>query len=84
MPMYLDFTQLSQQPDVWKSELPTLTYSIYSSPSGFLVHCGRKQDGETEDAPMEGAPLGLFPSFAAAIAACEEHNQRWRVDVRTR
>ena len=75
MSMYLDFRQITWQPDVWRAELPSVTYSMYSSASGFAVHCGRNKDGRTEDALVVGAPHGLYPSFAAAVAACEAHNQ---------
>lgn len=72
----LEFRAVPLKPDIWTARQIGMTYTIFTSPSGFVVHCGRCEAGHTGDTPMEGAPRGLHPSFAAAVAACTAHYQR--------
>lgn len=69
----LDFRPVPLRPDVWRAEVTGLSYTIFKSTSGYVVHCGQIDRGRTGDTPMEGAPRGLHPSKEAAVAACEAH-----------
>jgi hypothetical protein len=71
----LHFRPVPLRPEVWVAEANGLTYTIFKSTSGYVVHCGRRGDGRTGDTPMEGAPRGLHQSFDTAAAACGLHFQ---------
>ena len=69
----LDFKPVPMRSEVWKAEVTGLIYSIFKSPSGYVVHCAQTGIGKQGITPMGGAPRGLHPSFEAAVAACEAH-----------
>lgn len=71
----LDFKPLPLRPCVWFAEITNLRYTIFESPSGFVVDCQRFEPSSTGNTPVGGAPRGLHASFQAAADACNTHLQ---------
>ncbi len=58
---------------MWKAEVTGMTYTIFTSASGFVVHCGKNGHGGRGETPIGGAPRGIYPSFEVAVTICNEH-----------
>ncbi|HEX3132678.1 MAG TPA: hypothetical protein VHX44_03735 [Planctomycetota bacterium] len=69
----LDFQPVPLRTGVWKAEVTGMTYTIFKSVSGYVVHCGRRDHGGSGDTPVGGTPRGLHASYAVAVDACNAH-----------
>lgn len=69
----LDFKPVPLRNGLWKAEVTGMIYTLFQSTSGFVVHCAQPTPGRSGDTPASGAPRGLYPTFAAAVEACNTH-----------
>lgn len=71
----LDFQPVQLHTGMWKAEVTGMTYCIFKSASGFVVHCGRVGHGGSGDTLVGGSPRGVHASYEIAVDACNAHYQ---------
>lgn len=73
----LNFTPVPLHTGLWKAEVTGLIYTLFRSPSGFVVHTAQPMPGRSGETPASGAPRGLYPTFEAAVEACNSHYRNY-------